>query len=182
MVTTPLTRNFKIQLIRDIGKSTGADRQQWAEFIILNDIPLEELVDILYMNTDISTRFAWLLGDICQMDAKRVRGIIPQMVQDRPLIKIKNFHRTIAKSFQYAGVPETIEGEAIDLMVNWLLDPKIIVSTKNHALFALNQLRQKYPTLKIELQAILEDQLDKNSLAFKKRATQVLQQLQPFQS
>ena len=62
-------------------------------------------------------------------------------------------------------------------MFNWLLNPKIIVSTKNYSLLALYNLTEKYSDLKIELKEVLEDQLDKNSNDFKKRATLILQKL-----
>ena len=62
-------------------------------------------------------------------------------------------------------------------MFKWLLNPNIIVSTKNYSLFGLFKLTEKYADLKIELKEVIEDQLDKNSNDFKKRASILLQKL-----
>ena len=75
---------------------------------------------------------------------------------------------------------ETIEneGEAIDLMFKWVNDPKIAVGTRNYAVTALHKITKKYPDLKPELIAVLEDQMDKNPISFKMRAKRILKDIQ----
>ncbi len=172
-----LTDKLKHELISFLADSSGAERKKWIEYIVNHNILLTDLVDILYRDYKTAMKFSWIVGSLCELDSKRVFPVVNQIFDSRDKIKIPNFERTIAKIFYLVEIPQEIEGEAVTLMFNWLLDPKIIVSTKNYSLFALYNLTEKYADLKVELKEVIEDQLDKNSNDFKKRATKILQKL-----
>jgi len=74
-------------------------------------------------------------------------------------------------------IPEKLEGEIVDKLFDWLIDPKISVSTKNNCLFALENLCTKYPELKAELITCINDQKELNTRSFQKRADKVLANL-----
>lgn len=172
-----LTEDLKQKLINSLADSSGAERKVWIEYITDHNILLTDLVDILYLDSKTAMRFSWIIGTLCELDPKSVFPVVNQIFENRNKIKTPNFDRTIAKIFYLVEIPQEIEGQAVDIMFSWLINPKILVSTKNYSLFALYKLTEKYPDLKIELKEIIEDQLDKNSNDFKKRATLILQKL-----
>jgi hypothetical protein len=172
-----LTDKLKEELIRFLANSSGAERKKWIEYIVNHNILLTDLVDILYRDYKTAMKFSWIVGSLCELDSTKISPIVNQIFTTRHKIKIPNFDRTIAKIFYLVEIPQEIEGDAVNIMFNWLLDPKIIVSTKNYSLFALYDLTKKYPDLKIELREVIEDQLNKNSNDFKKRAIKILQKL-----
>ena len=158
-----LIEKLKQELIHSLADSSGGERKKWIEFIVSHNIPLIDLIDILYLDDKTAMKFSWIVGSLCEIDSRRV--------------KIPNFERTIAKIFYLVEIPEEIEGEAVNIMFNWLLNPEIIVSTKNYSLFGLYKLTEKYSELKTELKEVIEDQAEKNSNDFKKRANKILQKL-----
>ena len=177
MKQQPLTDNLKQELIISLAMSSGTDRKLWIEYIIKHKIPLSELIELLYLDHKTAIKFSWIIGSLCELDPTRVYPVVSQIFHNRDRINLPNFHRTIAKIFYLVEIPKEIEGQAVDLMFKWLLNPNIIVSTKNYSLFGLFKLTEKYADLKIELKEVIEDQLDKNSNDFKKRASILLQKL-----
>ena len=86
--------------------------------------------------------------------------------------------RSLAKFFYLAGIPEEIEGEAVSDLFDWLGDPKMNVSTKTFALLALQEPVKKHPGLKAELKAVVEDQVNRTSVSFAKKASKLLRELE----
>lgn len=174
-----LTARDKIKqaLRTSLANSSGADRTQWVESIVKQNIPLVELIDLLYLDYKTAIKFSWMIGTMAERYPKKIYPVVTHVFENIDRIKIPNFHRTMAKMFYLVDIPEEIEGAAVDSMFNWLLNPKVIVSTKNYSLFGLYKLTEKYDDLKIELKEVIEDQLDKNSNDFKKRAKLILQKL-----
>jgi hypothetical protein len=160
-------------------KTDGSDAtlRKWVSYIVERKIPLPDLQDLIHAEKPVAMRFSWLLGGICELQPSVVYPSVTYFFSKRHEIQIVNFNRSLAKMFWLAGVPLEIEGEAIDEMVKWLLDPKTIVSTKAYALSALYELTHKYPELKNEIKLVIEDQLDKNTIAFRKRAEKVLKDM-----
>ncbi len=173
-----LTDRLKEEMIHSLADSSGEERRAWIEYIVDQDIALADLVEILYCDYKTAMRFSWIIGSLCEIDSKRVFPVVQQIFRNRERIKIPNFDRSMAKMFYLAGIPDELEGEAVDIMFAWMLDPKILVSTKNFSLFALYNTCLNYGELKNELKVVIEDQLDKNSKDFKKRAMKVLKKLE----
>lgn len=153
-------------------------RKKWARYIIKNKIELTDLVGLLDHEMPVSMRFIWLVGDLCEHAPNVARPSVIYFYSKRNQIKFANFNRSLAKMFWLAGIPEEIEGAAIDEMFKWLLDPKVGVSAKNYSLSALLDLTNKYPEVKNELKIVIEDQLDKNSSSFEKTAMRILKELE----
>jgi hypothetical protein len=158
-------------------ENTGQRRAEWAEYIIKNNIPLSDLIGLLDFEKPVPMRFIWLVGDLCERQPQIIHSSITTFYARRNEMKFPNFDRSLAKIFWLSGIPDEIEGEAADEMFKWMLDPKISVSTKNYSLFALYNLSKKHPELKNELKIVIEDQLNKNSTSFEKRAKKILAEL-----
>jgi len=169
-----LIEKIEVSLLRD---DTDENRKKWAEYIVSNKIPLIDIIELLHAEKRAATRFIWVVGDLCELDPKVVYPAITYFWSKKNETEITNYNRSLAKMFWLCGIPEKIEGVATNEMFEWLLDPEVIVSTKNYSLLALANLTDKYSELKSELRMIIEDQLEKNSIAFAKCAQKVLKKI-----
>ena len=172
-------KKLRKEIILNIGSSTAEYRESLARQIIADKISIKFLIDILLEEPPISTRFSWLLGDISIQSADRSKEILTECFKKLDQINIKNFDRTLSKQMLICGhdIPKSLEGEVVNNLFDWLLDPQKTVSTKNNCLFALENLCKKYPELKSEFIEVLKDQKELNSKDFKKRAEKTLERL-----
>jgi hypothetical protein len=156
---------------------TEANRREWAEYILRNGIPLDELVELVSAERKTAMRFMWLTGLLCELKPELISPHAAYFFEKRHTVTFPNYDRSVAKILSLAGIPEHLEGEVSTELFNWLLDPSISVSTKSYALTALCRLSDKHPELKNELKLVVEDQCDKNSVSFQKRAKRFLAEM-----
>ena len=170
------------KLIQNLTLSLGKDRssenrQVWANYLIKEQIELIHLTELLDAEHPVGMRFTWLLGHILEENPKQIVPIVSYCFEHRNQWTFLGIKRTIAKMLWLAGVPEEIEGLVVDDLFKWVLDPKIKVAVKVYGIDALYNMVLKYPDLKEELLIVIDDQLDKNSVAFRARAKKVLKAL-----
>jgi hypothetical protein len=170
------------QLKYDLAASLALDRsdfnrKKWCKYIVENQIPLLSLISLLYKEHPVGMRFSWLFGEIVREDPLLVFPIVTHCFERRNVLKFPGFKRSVAKMLAEAGIPEEIEGEVADQLFNWVTDPKIKVSVKVFSIEALCQLTFKYPDFKNELEIVIDDQLNKNTAAFRARAKKILKKL-----
>lgn len=150
---------------------------KWVSYIIEEDIALVELLPLLYKDQKTGMRFSWLIGSLCEQKPQLVYPIVRTVFSKRHEVPFKNFERSLAKIFWLVKIPEDMEGLVTDELFNWLLNPKLNVTTKCYAISALEKLAKKYPDLKSELTIAINDQIDKNSISFQQRAKRILANL-----
>lgn len=178
----PLTKK-KINLLLEVLRvslkenNTDVNRKNWVNYIIDNEIKLTDLLPLIHAERQVSMRFSWLIGELCEQKPEVVSPCVVYFFSNRNKIQIINFDRSLAKMFWLCGIPKKIEGIVVDELFKWLLNPKITVSTKSYSLFALTNFATAHPEIKNELRLVVEDQLKKNSISFEKKAIKVLRNL-----
>lgn len=168
---------FYEELLTGLPSSDGKQRMVWAKCIIEEQIDIEQLFGLLYEGKKIAMRFSWLLSDVGILNAKSLKNVLPQLFAIRDKVTYADFLYSFAKYWNYVGVPEENKGEAIDLLFRWVEEPKMSVHIKTNAVTVLSRLVKEYPDLKNELMVVLEYQLDKNSVSFKRLAQKLLAEL-----
>lgn len=168
---------FYDHLLQHLAASTGADRKRWGEQIAAEEIDVRELIPLLFANKKTAYRFSWLLSDIGVANPQKLFGVLPYAFAQRDKTEIPGFEQQFAKYWRIAGIPEEDKGTAIDLLFNWLTYPKTTVHIKSVSLEVLYTLTQEYPELKNELKLCIEDELERNTPAFKKQAKKILVKL-----
>ena len=121
--------------------------------------------------------FSWLLSDIGEANPSTLLSILPALFENRNKTTIPNFDQQFSKYWNRVGIPEEQEGAAIDLLFQWLIDPKVNVSIKSNALEVLVKVLEKYPDLKTELKLMLEDSNAQDSAAFQKKKEKILRKI-----
>jgi hypothetical protein len=168
--------DFYHELEYFLPKSTEEQRQTWAATIINQDLDLKDLSRLLFCEQKVATRFLWMLSGIGMKKSAKLFEVLPYLLELSTELN-PAYQTAFANYWLIAGVPPENEAQAIDLSFQWLMDPGITVTIKSRALFVLFRLTEKYPELKNELVLCLEDQIDKHSKDFRKRALKVLNEL-----
>lgn len=168
---------FYKELENNLPQSTSEDRRKWAVQIIEQDFDLQYLSNLLLCDPKVATRFLWLLTGIGQLRAEKLFQELPFLLQlNKQLTHLKT-EGSFANYWRIVGVPPENEGEVIDLLFSWLQSTEVNVTAKSRVVFVLFDLTQKYPELKNELRICLEDQLEKNTKDFDRRAQKILKKL-----
>lgn len=172
-INTDLYRELECSL----PASTGGERKRWVDAIVDGNLDIKELSGLLKGEQKLATRFLWLLSEIGLRDPNRLFKELPflwDLCRDlNPIYKT-----SFANWWLIAGIPAENEGEAIDILFQWLLSAGINVTIKSRAVLVLFQLTKKYPELKEELKLCLHDQMDKHSDSFRKRADKIIVKLE----
>lgn len=170
------------QLLQNLGTSLSNDRstenrQMWTNYIIKEQVELIHLTELLDAEHPIGMRFTWLLGHILEESPAQITPIVTYCFENRNKWTFPGVKRWLAKMLWLAGIPEEIEGLVVDELFKWILDPKVKVAVKVYGMDALYNMVQKYPDLKEELLIVIDDQWNKNSVAFRARGKRVLKAL-----
>ena len=157
--------------------NSDINRKAWTNYILSNNIKLQDLIKLIHEDYPIAIRFSWMLGDIAEQKPEAITTVVSYLFINREKIKIPNFNRLLTKMFYLVDIPKEIEGDAIDFMFKELMNPASIISTKRFAALALNKYCYQYPELKNELNIILQDQLGKSSASFDKLAKNIIENI-----
>lgn len=168
---TPFLTQLHAALEQD---GSDANLRQWGAHIVQHDLALADLIELIHADKKVATRFSWMLGGIVERDPQRLRPVMPYLFTQRKAIPIHNFERSLAKMFSLAGIPEEIEGEAVEALFQWLMDPKVLLSTRIFAMAALARFCKQQPDLQHELRLVLERIVLENGGSLEKKARAIL--------
>ncbi len=135
---------------------------------------IEATLPLLKEKGKIGMRYSWLVGGLLDMKPDCLNEYVEYFYKHLPEADFPNYDRTVAKFFYLADVPESIKGEAVDILFKWLNDPNISVSTKNYAALALCKLSDEIPDIRNEVILVLSEQQFRNKSSFEKLAAKLL--------
>ncbi|HUZ61446.1 MAG TPA: hypothetical protein VMU83_21905 [Hanamia sp.] len=171
------TTKFYKELESSLPTSTAQQRKIWATTILEKNINIKDLSELLKDEQKTAIRFLWMLSDVGILNPNKLFMELPFLLN--LCNELNHIYKTsFASYWLYAGVPSVNEGEAIDLLFQWLLSPDTNVTIKSRSIPVLFKLTKKYPELKNELAICLKDQMDKYTNDFKKRASKILMQIE----
>ena len=172
-----MASNFISRISEELLTSNAGQRLNWANEIVKRNVDLTELHPILLEDSKISMRCLWLLGHIADQSPKFMHPHLHELFKVCSQLQEIEISASFSKFWFLCSIPEEDEVIALDLLFKWLNSSKTNVTTKSRALFALNKFVLKYPEIKSEFISLIENQLNKNSSDFKKRATKILKEL-----
>ena len=143
-------------------------RKAWAAKIIAEGT-FAEFTDLLDGEHPIGMHFSWLIGDIVSDAPEEVFPSITYFFSRRNDFPFPGFKRSLAKMMYLAGIPEEIEGEALDEMFNWVMNPQEAIAVKHYSLKCLMEICKQHPDLRSELLLVMEGQLDLHTPTYQKR-------------
>ena len=167
---------FYNELQQSLPSATGPQLKAMAAAILKNKVPLESLFPLLKEEAKTATHFLWLLSDIGLQEKSYLFTALPSL-----LVYIKTcnskYQANMSNYWRIAGVPIENEGEAIDLLFQFVLSNAVVPSIKVRAFEVLLRLCKKYPDMKQELKICLEAQRERYTVDFGKRVGKMLEGL-----
>lgn len=158
-----------------------------------NDFTVKDVIDLTFHSRkDLAFRAAWLLEHIffnyyCLGD--HLEDFLSRFPNQRHPGPMRHYGKILAfltgkqAKGLHPGQLEKIDFEPlIGLMFDWLIDEKVLVAVKVHAMQALANLAPRYPWIKDELLETIAHLEDLESIAFFGRAKQVKKQLKKIKS
>lgn len=135
-----------------------------------------QLVPLVFEEQYTATRFSWLLADIIEQAPGKVAAILPYLWAKRAAAKAIDFEVKFAKYWYWLGaIGETQEGEALDVFLQHLMNPRTKISYKTYIMLCLQKLAEKYPEVENELKICIKAQLEVHqNVSFVKVAQRVL--------
>jgi len=149
------------------------------DFIGGDEYKLAALVKHFLGNDNrLAQRAAWPFGEIARIDSKLIEPYLKQAIEKINNTKvhdaiIRNTIRTLAEM----QIPQSIEGEALDLCFQQLENPNAAIAIKIFSMSAIFILSSKYPEIQPELKLLIEIQLPNGSAGFKNRGQRILNKL-----
>lgn len=162
-----------------LAEHSRAQMERVVDWVGMDDKRLKMLVE-LFMSDDkvISQRAGYPLSTIGEYYPQRMIPYLQKLIDyARTPNKHDAVYRSIARILDHASIPIRLQGKAMDLCFDWLVDPHQKVAVKAFALTVLEQLLDLYPDIGSELKIIIEDQIIHQTPAFKSRAKKILKKL-----
>ena len=156
-----------------------AERELYIQAVGTSRKEVTSLLDLILEEKDpISWRAAWVLDGCDELHPGLVEDRIPGIVQRLPDLESTGALRSLLRMLCRYGIPEEQQGLLIDLCFGYMVSELYPVAVKVHAMQVIYQHTLLYPELKEELQTVIEDQLENNSVGFRSRGRRILRQLE----
>jgi len=135
----------------------------------------KKIIQLIYTaEAPIPQRASWLLMVIARKHPELIKPYVVKLTDTIRDFKIDGIKRHILFALATQQIPEKQEGKTVDFCFEFILSPDAPVAVKVFSMEILSNLIKKYPDLKNELKAAIEDQLPKTTAAFHARARRIL--------
>jgi hypothetical protein len=146
---------------------------------VVGDDPEEfkKIVDIIYNEKAPLPQYAaWLLQVIAQKHPELTKPYIKRFTGNVEK-QIGPVKRAMLVALTYHRIPAAMQSKVLDLCFRFMLDPKEEVAIKANAMTIAGNIVAEHPELAGELKAVIEDQWDRNTAAFKVRGRDVIKKI-----
>ena len=159
-----LASHSKAQTIK-IVEFIGSDRERFSE-----------LMSIFFAGPyRLTQRAAWPMNYCVQRHPELIRPYLNKLLDFAERDGIHDaVRRNTMRLLQYVAVPTRLKGRVYELCLELIGDQKQPVAVKAFAITAARKIAETEPSLMSELALVVREQLPHNSIAFAKRAREVL--------
>ena len=114
-------------------------------------------------------RAAWALDHINSNGKINLQQAVNKLIPHYGTLTEQGAKRCVSKLLMTNIIPEEYEGEVLDICLTAIEDTKQALAVKANCMTIVFNLLPKYPDLKDEVFAIIEDQIPHNTIGFKSR-------------
>lgn len=158
---------------------SGEERALYIDAVGTSRKEVSALLALIFEDKDpIAWRAAWILDGSDELHPGLVRERITGIIRKLPDLESAGALRSLLRMLCRYEIPEEEQGLIIDLCFSYLMSELYPVAVKVHAMQIIYHHTLLYPELKEELQTVIEDQMENNSVGFKSRGNRILQQLE----
>lgn len=158
---------------------SGAEKDLFIREVIGNRENFESLLDLaLHEKDPVAWRASWVLDGSDEQQPGLATAYIHKVVNALPTLESKGSLRSLLRMLCRYDIPEEDQGLLIDLCFSYLTSELYPVAVKAHAMQIIYMHVLLYPELKDELVAVLEDQMENNSVGFMSRGRRLIKQME----
>jgi hypothetical protein len=134
----------------------------------------------LFLNDEyrVTQRAAWPLGKCVELYPGFMKKNFGKLINN---LRRPGLHDAIKRNtirlLQYVEIPTKYQGQVMDICFGYVESPKEAVAIKAFSLTVLGKLAKDYPEILPEIKLLIEEQLPRQTAAFKSRAKQLLKSL-----
>lgn len=178
-----MTNSFLIEQLDAMQNAKRVNRERVANLVITNPELMPYLIPLVFdVNNKISIKAAWTLEIVCEKKLIELVPYLDTFTQNignirfdsavRPASKICNFLAIAYNSKKENAIKQFLSKKHIDKIIesgfDWMIS-NYKVATKAYAMNALFLLGKNYDWVHTELKLILEQNIPKESAAYKAR-------------
>lgn len=121
---------------------------------------------------------AWAVSEIIYTHPDFIRthhqDLLRLMTDDEVHVGIR---RNIVRLYQFAPIPEHIEGQLYDHCLQFIQDPQEAIAVRAFSMTVCYRIVERYPDLANELRVSIEESLEDASSGLQNRASKILKKL-----
>jgi len=157
----------------------GAEKDILVGEVIKNESHFKALLQLaLHEKDPVAWRACWVLDGSDELKPGLACKYISKIVKALPGLESKGTLRSLLRLLSRYEIPEEEQGLLIDLCFSYLVSELYPVAVKVHAMEIIYRHVLLYPELRDELVAVIEDQIDNNSVGFLARGRRLIKQME----
>jgi len=158
---------------------SGAEKDLYIREVIGSKAHFETLLDLALHDKDpVAWRASWVLDGSDEQQPGLATSHLAKIVQSLPSLESKGSLRSLLRMLCRYDIPEDDQGLLIDLCFSYLVSELYPLAVKVHAMQIVYNHVLIYPELKDELVAVLEDQMENNTVGFLARGRRLIKQME----
>ncbi len=167
--------NYKEQLLKEHSRR---NTDKIAKAIGNNADDFKQIVDIIYNGeAPLPQRAAWILAVVNAKHPELLTPYIPLFINTVKQFNIDAIKRNIMVVMATKVIPKKLQAKLINICFEFMQSPTETVVVKVHAMQVIANLAKEHPELTGELMLMIEDQLPRNTAAFRARARMIIKEL-----
>lgn len=152
---------------------------QIAAYIGNNQRRFSELMELVLGDDDQLSKYsAWVVQHCLQKQPQLIKPHLEAMIQnlDKPNLN-DSVVRSTVKALAETGIPEHLQGRVLQLCFDYLLDPKVAVAIRVHAMQTIFNISKNEPDLLMELREVIQEWMPYGSAGFRSRGRKILKEI-----
>ena len=123
-----------------------------ADYLVLNPALLPDLLEFMFNGKPHQQKnAAAVFGKICDQDKSLINPFLIPLAQHLRTNPVDASKRSIIRLFQFCEIPEEVEGELFDQIIDYLKSSEEAIAIKAFGMTVARRICQKYPELTVEL-------------------------------
>jgi hypothetical protein len=158
---------------------SGIEKDLYIREVIGSKAHFESLLEMALHDKDpVAWRASWVLDGSDEQQPGLAAPYLHKIVQALPALESRGSLRSLLRMLCRYDISEEDQGLLIDLCFRSLVSELYPLAVKVHAMQIIYNHVLLYPELKDELVAVLEDQMENNSVGFMARGRRLLKQME----
>ena len=158
---------------------SGATKDLYIREVIQTRAHFESLLDLALHDKDpVAWRASWVLDGSDEQQSGLASTYLSKIIQSLPALESNGSLRSLLRLLCRYDIPEEEQGLLIDLCFRYLVSELYPLAVKVHAMQIVYNHVLIYPELKDELVAVLEDQMENNTVGFASRGKRLIKQME----